>query len=59
MQVMTSEQLREYAKHFLQSICINNEITNTTLTTTSINEENNISNHSPWDLLQNVMCSDQ
>lgn len=56
---MTSEQLREYAKHFLQSICINNEITNTTLTTTSINEENNISNHSPWDLLQNVMCSDQ
>ena len=56
---MISEQLREYEKYFLQSICINNEITNTTLTTTSINEENNISNHSPWDLLQNVMCSDQ
>ena len=53
---MTSEQLREYAKHFLQSICINNEKTNTTSTATSINEENN--NRSPWDLLENVMSSD-
>ena len=55
---MTSEQLREYTKHFLQNICINNEKTNTTSTTASINEENNISNRSPWDLLENVMSSD-
>ena len=44
-------------KHFLQSICINNEKTNTTSTAISINEEINISNHSPWDLLENVMSS--